>query len=59
MCWIGPSSCSCQASGSVEAAATLGLPMIVISNQAAVGKGLLDLDGLEEITAQMHQALTR
>lgn len=37
--------------------AALGLPMIVISNQAAVGKGLLDLEGLEEITAQMHQAL--
>jgi D-glycero-D-manno-heptose 1,7-bisphosphate phosphatase len=37
--------------------ASLGLPMIVISNQAAVGKGLLDLKGLQEITAQMHQAL--
>lgn len=31
--------------------------MIVISNQAAVGKGLLDLDGLQVITAQMHQVL--
>jgi D-glycero-D-manno-heptose 1,7-bisphosphate phosphatase len=37
--------------------ASLGLPMIVISNQAAVGKGLLELAGLEEITAQMHRAL--
>jgi len=36
---------------------SLGLPMIVISNQAAVGKGLLDLARLREITAQMHQAL--
>jgi D-glycero-D-manno-heptose 1,7-bisphosphate phosphatase len=37
--------------------ASLGLPMIVISNQAAVGKGLLDQAGLQEITAQMHRAL--
>jgi histidinol-phosphate phosphatase family protein len=37
--------------------ATLGLPMIVISNQAAVGKGLLDASVLQEITAQMHQTL--
>jgi D-glycero-D-manno-heptose 1,7-bisphosphate phosphatase len=37
--------------------ASLKLPMIVISNQAAVGKGLLDPAGLQEITAQMHQAL--
>ena len=37
--------------------ASLGLPMIVISNQAAVGKGLLDRAGLQEITAQMHRAL--
>jgi D-glycero-D-manno-heptose 1,7-bisphosphate phosphatase len=37
--------------------ASLGLPMIVISNQAAVGKGLLDLVGLEEITARMQHAL--
>jgi D-glycero-D-manno-heptose 1,7-bisphosphate phosphatase len=36
---------------------SLGLPMIVISNQAAVGKGLLDPAGLEEITNKMHQAL--
>jgi D-glycero-D-manno-heptose 1,7-bisphosphate phosphatase len=36
---------------------SLKLPMIVISNQAAVGKGLLDPAGLQEITAQMHQAL--
>jgi D-glycero-D-manno-heptose 1,7-bisphosphate phosphatase len=37
--------------------ASLGLPMIVISNQAAVGKGLLDRAGLEEITSNMYQAL--
>jgi len=37
--------------------ASLGLPMIVISNQAAVGKGLLDAAGLEEITARMEQTL--
>jgi D-glycero-D-manno-heptose 1,7-bisphosphate phosphatase len=37
--------------------ATLGLPMIVISNQAAVGKGLLDSSRLEEITTRMQQAL--
>ena len=37
--------------------ASLGLPLIVISNQAAVGKRLLDLEGLREITVQMHEAL--
>ena len=37
--------------------ASLGLPLIVISNQAAVGKGLLDAAGLEEITLKMQQAL--
>jgi len=36
---------------------SLGLPLIIISNQAAVGKGLLDSAGLEEITAHMHQTL--
>jgi D-glycero-D-manno-heptose 1,7-bisphosphate phosphatase len=36
---------------------SLGLPMIIISNQAAVGKGLLDPAGLEEITNKMHQVL--
>jgi D-glycero-D-manno-heptose 1,7-bisphosphate phosphatase len=36
---------------------SLGLPMIIISNQAAVGKGLLDPTGLEEITNKMHQVL--
>ena len=41
----------------VKAACSFGLPIIVISNQAAVGKGLLDPSGLEEITAQLHQAL--
>ena len=37
--------------------ASLELPMIVISNQAAVAKGLLDAAGLQEITAKMQQAL--
>jgi len=37
--------------------ASLGLPLIVISNQAAVGKGLLDAAHLEAITVKMHQAL--
>jgi D-glycero-D-manno-heptose 1,7-bisphosphate phosphatase len=37
--------------------ATLGLPMIVISNQAAVGKGLLGTAVLKEITVKMYQAL--
>jgi len=36
---------------------SLGLPLIVISNQAAVGKGLLDPSGLEKITTQMYQTL--
>jgi D-glycero-D-manno-heptose 1,7-bisphosphate phosphatase len=36
---------------------SLGLPMIIISNQAAVGKGLLDAGGLKEITARMNEAL--
>jgi D-glycero-D-manno-heptose 1,7-bisphosphate phosphatase len=36
---------------------SLRLPMIVISNQAAVGKGLLASAGLEEITARMNEAL--
>ena len=39
--------------------ATLGLPLIVISNQAAVGKGMLDLEGLREITSRMQQVLLR
>jgi D-glycero-D-manno-heptose 1,7-bisphosphate phosphatase len=37
--------------------AGLRLPMIVISNQAAVGKGLLDVAGLEDITTKMQQTL--
>jgi D-glycero-D-manno-heptose 1,7-bisphosphate phosphatase len=37
--------------------ASLHLPMIVISNQAAIGKGLLNPAGLEDITAQMNQTL--
>jgi D-glycero-D-manno-heptose 1,7-bisphosphate phosphatase len=36
---------------------SLGPPLIIISNQAAVGKGLLDPAGLEEITARMNEAL--
>jgi D-glycero-D-manno-heptose 1,7-bisphosphate phosphatase len=36
---------------------SLGLPMIIISNQAAVGKGLLDPGGLEEITVRMNEVL--
>lgn len=36
---------------------SLGLPMIIISNQAAIGKGLLDTAGLEEITRRMQQTL--
>jgi D-glycero-D-manno-heptose 1,7-bisphosphate phosphatase len=37
--------------------ATLGLPMIVISNQAAVGRGLLAVAALQEITTRMQQEL--
>ncbi len=37
--------------------ATLRLPMIIISNQACVGKGLLDSAMLQEITSRMHQNL--
>jgi D-glycero-D-manno-heptose 1,7-bisphosphate phosphatase len=37
--------------------ASLRLPMIVISNQAAVGKGLLKPADLEEITRRMRRAL--
>jgi D-glycero-D-manno-heptose 1,7-bisphosphate phosphatase len=35
----------------------LRLPIIVISNQAAVGKGVLKADDLQKITAQLHQTL--
>jgi D-glycero-D-manno-heptose 1,7-bisphosphate phosphatase len=38
---------------------TLELPMIVISNQAAVGKGLLNSTGLQEITVKMHEVLLK
>jgi D-glycero-D-manno-heptose 1,7-bisphosphate phosphatase len=38
---------------------SLALPMIVISNQAAIGKRLLDTTGLEEITARMQQTLLK
>lgn len=37
--------------------AILRLPIIVISNQAAVGKGLLDTAGLIEITERMQRTL--
>ena len=37
--------------------ASLRLPIIVISNQAAVGKGLLTPDGLQEITARLRHVL--
>jgi len=37
--------------------ATLRLPIIVISNQAAIGKGLLYPAGLEEITSRMRLVL--
>ena len=36
---------------------SLGLPMIVISNKAGLGKGLLKPDAHEEITARMRQTL--
>jgi len=44
-------------SAALKQISILGLPMIVISNQAAVGKGLLDLTGLRAITINMQQAL--
>lgn len=37
--------------------ASLRLPIILISNQAAVGKNLLDLAALEKITTQLYKAL--
>jgi D-glycero-D-manno-heptose 1,7-bisphosphate phosphatase len=37
--------------------ALLQLPIIVISNQSAVGRGLLDAAVLESITCRMHKAL--
>jgi D-glycero-D-manno-heptose 1,7-bisphosphate phosphatase len=36
---------------------TLKIPMIVISNQAAVGKGSLQRTALEEVTARLHETL--
>lgn len=41
----------------IKQLSSLRLPMIIISNQAAVGKGLLKPDVLEEITAQLQQTL--
>lgn len=43
--------------GALKQLSDLGPPIIIISNQAAVGKGLLEPSGLENITAQLHQAL--
>jgi D-glycero-D-manno-heptose 1,7-bisphosphate phosphatase len=37
--------------------ATLRLPIIVISNQSAVGRGLLDATTLESITCRLHKTL--
>jgi D-glycero-D-manno-heptose 1,7-bisphosphate phosphatase len=37
---------------------TLNLPMIVISNQAGVGNGLLDRSDLEDITARLQERLS-
>jgi D-glycero-D-manno-heptose 1,7-bisphosphate phosphatase len=42
---------------SLRRLAEVRLPMIVISNQAAVGKGLLDAASLSEITERMQSAL--
>jgi D-glycero-D-manno-heptose 1,7-bisphosphate phosphatase len=42
---------------SLKRLAKFGLPMIVISNQAAVGKGLLDTTSLTAITERMQSAL--
>jgi D-glycero-D-manno-heptose 1,7-bisphosphate phosphatase len=39
--------------------ALLRMPIIVISNQSAVGRGLLDAAALESITWRMYQALLR
>jgi D-glycero-D-manno-heptose 1,7-bisphosphate phosphatase len=36
---------------------TLGLPMIIISNQACVGKGLLKASALRKLTMQFHKTL--
>jgi D-sedoheptulose 7-phosphate isomerase len=41
----------------VASLAELGLPIIVVSNQACVGKGLLDESGLESITRRFVAAL--
>jgi D-glycero-D-manno-heptose 1,7-bisphosphate phosphatase len=41
----------------LAALSKLGLPLLVISNQAAVGKGLLTSPGLETITRRLHESL--
>lgn len=41
----------------LKSLSTLELPMIIISNQAAVGKGLLKLEVLQEITQRLYEAL--
>jgi D-glycero-D-manno-heptose 1,7-bisphosphate phosphatase len=45
--------------GALKELAVLGLPIIVISNQSAVGRGFLDPSVLANITARMHQSLLR
>jgi len=37
---------------------SLGLPLLLISNQAAVGKGLLARSALESITRRLHETLS-
>src|ERR1700722_2429523 len=41
----------------LEELSTLSLPIIVISNQAGVGRGLLSLADLEDITSRLHERL--
>lgn len=36
---------------------SLGLPIIIISNQATVGRGMLKADVLKQITTELHQSL--
>jgi D-glycero-D-manno-heptose 1,7-bisphosphate phosphatase len=41
----------------LEKMAGLGLPIVVISNQAGIGRGLMTRRALEDITARLHSAL--
>jgi D-glycero-D-manno-heptose 1,7-bisphosphate phosphatase len=43
----------------LKALSTLQLPIVVISNQSAVGRGLLEPAVLDEITVKMYQTLLR